>query len=79
MNSCMVSHATLGEQDAAREEWFAGLDGRERDREVQKRVRERQKVKHHEWWGLDGEGRRVRVGVGVEREDGAGGTKDGGL
>ena len=60
MNSCMISHATLREQDAAREEWFAGLDDRGREREEKKREQERQKARHQEWWGLDSEGRRVR-------------------
>ena len=75
MNSCMISHATMKEQDAAREEWFVGLDERGREREEKKKEHERQKLRHHEWWGLDAEGRRVRFsqeggGENVSRRDG---------
>ena len=66
---CMVGHATLREQDAAREEWFAARDERVREREERARIREAEKRKHHEWWGLDESGRRVR-----KEDDGLGKT-----
>lgn len=33
MNSCMILHATPAEEDAAREEWFAGIQLRRRQKE----------------------------------------------
>lgn len=33
MNSCMIAHASQQEQDAAREEWFATMDLRRKERE----------------------------------------------
>jgi len=33
MNSCMLAHATYAEEDAAREEWFAGVADRKRKKE----------------------------------------------
>lgn len=35
MNSCMVEHATMAEQDAARAEWFASMDSRRIERAKQ--------------------------------------------
>ena len=58
MNSCMIGYATLKEQDAAREEWFAGRDDRAREKETKEREKSLQKQKHHERWGLDEQGRR---------------------
>ena len=52
MNSCMVSHATPEEQDAAREEWFAGLDSRAALREAKDKKKQEQEKFHREWWGL---------------------------
>ena len=34
MNGCMIAHASQKEEDAAREEWFATLDVRRREREA---------------------------------------------
>ena len=53
MNSCMVSHATQEEQDAAREEWFASKDKRIQEREAKERRKQEQEKFHREWWGLD--------------------------
>ena len=33
MNSCMLAHATYAEEDAAREEWFAGIAERRKKKE----------------------------------------------
>lgn len=52
MNSCMVSHATQHEQDAAREEWFATRDVRQREREQKEKRKKEQEKFHREWWGL---------------------------
>src|SRR5437762_2030814 len=41
MNTCMVSHATQDEQDAAREEWFALRLQRQKEREA-KEVRRKE-------------------------------------
>ena len=52
MNSCMVSHATQAEQDAAREEWFATRDVRIRQREEKEKKKKEQEKFHREWWGM---------------------------
>ncbi|MCJ1246958.1 hypothetical protein MMC30_004169 [Trapelia coarctata] len=52
MNKCMISHATQEEQDAAREEWFAGRDKRIEEREAKERKKKEQEKFHREWWGL---------------------------
>jgi COX assembly mitochondrial protein 1 len=36
MNSCMIAHATRQAEDAAREEWFAGVQERRVEREKEK-------------------------------------------
>jgi len=59
MNTCMNGHANRAEEDKAREEWFATVGDRRREREEKERVHEREKRKHHEWWELDEHGRRV--------------------
>ncbi len=48
MNSCMILHASQKEEDAAREEWFATLDQRRREREAQevKKNEQEQLVAH---------------------------------
>ena len=52
MNSCMKAHATPAEQDAAREEWFAGRVERHRERERKARRKLEQEAFLREWWGL---------------------------
>ena len=53
MNSCMVSHATQEEQDAAREEWFASKDKRILEMEMKEKRKKEQEKFHNEWWGLN--------------------------
>ncbi|TQS39262.1 hypothetical protein Golomagni_00217 [Golovinomyces magnicellulatus] len=52
MNRCMLKHATVEEQDAAREEWFALRLQRQMDREAKEQRRLEQEKFHREWWGL---------------------------
>lgn len=52
MNSCMVSHATQAEQDAAREDWFAQRLERQRERERKAQKKAGQEEFLREWWGL---------------------------
>lgn len=52
MNSCMISYATQGEQDAAREEWLTTQHVRVRQREEKAKQRREQEKFHREWWGL---------------------------
>ena len=52
MNSCMKAHATPEEQDAAREEWFAGRIERQREKERKARRKIEQEKFLREWWGL---------------------------
>ena len=52
MNSCMISHAGQEQQDAAREEWFATMDERIRQREEKEARKKEQEKFHREWWGL---------------------------
>lgn len=53
MNSCMVAHATQKEQDAAREEWFATMDLRRREREAAEAKKRDGEKFFREWWDLD--------------------------
>lgn len=66
MNSCMVSHATQREQDAAREEWFATREDRARQREEKEKKRKEQEKFHREWWGLPP----LEEGSGTEERNG---------
>jgi hypothetical protein len=44
MNSCMVAHATVEEEDRAREEWFRSREEKRREREREtERVEERRR------------------------------------
>ena len=52
MNACMKEHATPAEQDAAREEWFAGRLERQRERERKTRRKLEQEKFMREWWGM---------------------------
>ncbi len=52
MNACMKSHAIPAEQDAAREEWFAGRLERQREREMKTRRKLEQEKFVREWWGM---------------------------
>ncbi|KAL2063236.1 hypothetical protein VTL71DRAFT_5041 [Oculimacula yallundae] len=52
MNTCMISHATQAEQDAAREEWFGLRLKRQKDREAKEARKKEQEKFHREWWGL---------------------------
>lgn len=52
MTSCMTSYATQEEQDAAREEWFATIDVRIRQREEDEKKRKEQDKLRREWWDL---------------------------
>ena len=53
MNSCMVQHATLDERDRAREEWFATIDLRAKQRQEKERKKVEQEKFHRQWWGLE--------------------------
>ncbi|KAM0795591.1 hypothetical protein BDR22DRAFT_581805 [Usnea florida] len=50
MNSCMIDHASQKEQDAAREEWFAGMESRRLEMEEKKRQRVKGEKFRKEWW-----------------------------
>lgn len=54
----MIGHATRDEEDRAREQWFKQIPERRKEAEEKKELQEREKQKHHEWWGLDEQGRR---------------------
>ena len=60
MNSCMAVHATVEEQDRAREQWFTTMEERRRKREEKEQKRQEQEQFHREWWGLDEQGRRIQ-------------------
>ncbi|KAK3945402.1 cytochrome c oxidase biogenesis protein Cmc1 like-domain-containing protein [Diplogelasinospora grovesii] len=59
MNSCMKSHATPSEYDAAREEWFAQRLQRQKEREKKARRKAEQEAFLREWWGLPEKDREV--------------------
>lgn len=52
MNSCMIAHASQEEEDAAREEWFATLEDRKRDRMAKEMKKVEQEKFYREWWDL---------------------------
>ncbi|KAL8813327.1 MAG: hypothetical protein Q9200_000348 [Gallowayella weberi] len=52
MSNCMKSHASQEEQDAARQEWFATIDDRRKEREAKEVRRKEQEKFHREWWGM---------------------------
>ena len=52
MNGCMIQHATPEEHDAAREEWFATMDKRAKERAAKESRKKEQEIFHKEWWGL---------------------------
>ncbi|ERF70025.1 hypothetical protein EPUS_03577 [Endocarpon pusillum Z07020] len=43
MNSCMITHATRAEEDAARAEWFAGREDRRKKRQEEAAAVERRR------------------------------------
>jgi len=53
MNTCMMKYANQGEQDAAREEWFATMDKRKEEREKKEEKRKQDEVFWREWWDKD--------------------------
>jgi len=59
MNECMKAHATREEQDKARTQWFATRDERRKEREARNAKQEEKKKFHHDYWGLDEQGRRI--------------------
>lgn len=68
MNSCMISHSSQDEQDAAREEWFALRLQRQVDREKKEERRKEQERFHKEWWGLPIEEREGEKGNEVMKK-----------
>ena len=52
MNSCMIEHASQKEQDAAREEWFAGMESRRLEMEEKKRQKAKGEKFRKEWWDV---------------------------
>lgn len=56
MNNCMMLYATQAEQDAAREEWFATMDERRKEREVKEAKRKQDEKFWREWWDKDSKG-----------------------
>jgi COX assembly protein 1 len=56
----MKAHATPAEQDAAREEWFAGRLERQREKERKARRKMEQEAFLREWWGLPEKDREAR-------------------
>lgn len=52
MKSCMIKYATLKEQDAAREEWFATIDLRRLEMEEKKRHKVEAEKFFKEWWDV---------------------------
>jgi COX assembly protein 1 len=76
MNSCMVAHATVEEEDRAREEWFRGREEKRRERE---REAERVEGRRREVIGLiKRQEEKERVRDGQLRRTGRGEEGDGG-
>ena len=53
MNGCMVQHATQRMRDEAREQWFANMEARKKDREEQEKKRIMAEEFNREWWKRD--------------------------
>lgn len=77
MNSCMVTHATQENQDAARVEWFATKDQRRREREEKEARRKDAEALKAGWWSKEEEEQRrarqrakevVEAGLDVKRK-----------
>ncbi|KAK3111193.1 hypothetical protein LTR53_013797 [Teratosphaeriaceae sp. CCFEE 6253] len=56
MNTCMKQYATQGEQDAAREEWFATMDKRREDRAQKEEKRQQDEKFWRDWWAKNPDG-----------------------
>ncbi|KAI9718509.1 MAG: hypothetical protein M1828_006692 [Chrysothrix sp. TS-e1954] len=65
MEECMIKRATREEEDAAREEWFARIPERKKEREELEGWKEGQRRMKREWWKEWEEGKK-----GVSRSDG---------
>ncbi|KAK4141843.1 uncharacterized protein C8A04DRAFT_38752 [Dichotomopilus funicola] len=90
MNSCMKTHATQEEHDAAREEWFALRMQRAKERERKALRKAEQEAFLREWWGLPEKDREQakreweklkrgeRIGGGYDRVSSGGGAAAGG-
>lgn len=50
MNGCMISYATIQEQDRAREEWFATREDRRRERALKEQEHQEALIKKREYW-----------------------------
>lgn len=50
MNGCMVKHATQRMQDEAREEWFANMELRKRERDEKAKQKIEAEAFNKEWW-----------------------------
>lgn len=57
MNGCMISYATLEEQDRAREEWFASREDRRKQKEKEAAEHEAKLKLKRDFWGVNEEGR----------------------
>ena len=53
MNNCMLQYATLKMQDEAREEWFAGMEARRRERQEKEEAKAEAQAFNREWWKRD--------------------------
>lgn len=53
MNHCLRQHGTQAEQDRARQEWFAKIDERKKQREKEALERIENEKKLKDWWGMD--------------------------
>ena len=53
MNGCMVQHATQRMQDEAREQWFANMEVRKKEREEQEKKRVIAEEFNRQWWKRD--------------------------
>ncbi len=81
MNACMLQYQNQDELDAARQEWFALADERQRQREEHARRLENARKQHKEWWGLDASGGKASDAQVQRKEenrtDGTGVTRGG--
>jgi COX assembly mitochondrial protein 1 len=57
MNNCMMAHASMEEQDRAREEWFATREDRVKQREKEAAEHAEKLKLKRDYWGVDETGR----------------------
>lgn len=73
MNACMIAHATQQEEDAARRDWFAQGEERQRQREHNEEQKRKYDAFKRQWWGEYTDGKAGARSHGSSAGQGGGG------